>query len=149
MRYINFMSKRIVIASDHAGFLTKEYLRAIFEEQRFVDLGCYSEERVDYPDFGKKAADAVASGEADFGILICGSGIGISIAANRNPAARCALCHNVETAQLARQHNDANMLAIGARIVNKEDAVKIVQAFLTTDFEGGRHAERVAKLGNC
>ena len=146
MRYINFMSKRIVIASDHAGFALKEYLRAIFEEQKFIDLGCYSEERVDYPDFGKKAADMVASGEADFGIVICGSGIGISIAANRNPKVRCALCHNEETAQLARQHNDANMLAIGARIVQKEIALEIVQAFLTAEFEGGRHSERVAKL---
>ena len=89
----------------------------------------------------------VANGEADFGILVCGSGIGISIAANRNPKVRCALCHNEETAQLARQHNDANMLAIGSRIVPKEVALEIVQAFLTSEFEGGRHAERVAKLG--
>ena len=143
------IAKKIVIASDHAGFMLKEYLRAIFEEQKFIDLGCYSEDRVDYPDFGKKAAEKIANGEADFGILVCGSGIGISIAANRNPKVRCALCHNVETAELARQHNDANMLAIGSRIVTKEDALEIVQAFLTAEFEGGRHAERVAKLGKC
>lgn len=143
------MSKRIVIASDHAGFELKEYLRAIFEEQQFIDLGCFSEDRVDYPDFGKKAADIIANGEADCGILVCGSGIGISIAANRNPKIRSALCHSEETAKLARQHNDANIVAIGARIVEKPIAVEIVQAFLTTEFEGGRHAERVAKLGKC
>jgi len=140
------MSKKIVISSDHAGFALKEYLRAIFEEQKFIDLGCYSEDRVDYPDYGFAAAAKVASGEADLGIIICGSGIGISIAANRNPKVRCALCHTPETAILARQHNDANMLAIGARIVEKPIALEIIQAFLTTEFEGGRHEMRVAKL---
>lgn len=143
------MSKKIVIASDHAGFALKEQIRAVFEELSIQDLGCHSDARVDYPDFGKKAADAVASGEADFGILVCGSGIGISIAANRNAKVRCANVHNLETAMLARQHNDANMISIGARIVDKELAVQIVQNFLTTEFEGGRHADRVAKLGEC
>lgn len=141
------MSKKIVIASDHAGFEYKEYLRAVFDELEFEDLGCFSEDRVDYPDFGKKAADKIASGEADIGVLVCGSGIGISIAANRNPKVRCALCHNTESAELARQHNDANIVAIGARLMDKDTAVAVVQNFLTTEFEGGRHAERVAKLG--
>lgn len=140
------MSKRIVIASDHAGFQLKEHLRAIFDEQAFIDLGCFAEERCDYPDYGKDVAEKIASGEADFGILVCGSGIGISIAANREPKARCALCHNMETAMLSRQHNDANIVAIGSRIVDNDLAVQIVQNFLTTEFEGGRHAQRVAKL---
>ncbi|PIR33138.1 MAG: ribose 5-phosphate isomerase B [Alphaproteobacteria bacterium CG11_big_fil_rev_8_21_14_0_20_44_7] len=138
--------KKIVFGSDHAGFKLKEKLKAFLEEHEMIDVGTDSEERADYPDFGYKAAEKVANGEADCGIIICGSGIGISIAANRNPKIRCALCRTPEDATLARQHNDANMLALGERLTDLHTAIDIVNAFLTTDFEGGRHAERVDKL---
>lgn len=140
---------KIVIASDHAGFALKETLKkelvALGHEP--LDLGTSSSESVDYPDFGFKAAEGVASGAAALGVIICGSGIGISIAANRNPKIRAALCHNEESARLARQHNDANMLALGARLTPEKEAKAILRAFLETPFEGGRHAGRVAKLG--
>ena len=140
----------LVFASDHAGYELKEKLKAAANGYKILDLGTNnSTESVDYPDFGKAAADAIASGKADFGVVICGSGIGISIAANRNPKIRCALCTNAETAKLSRQHNNANMLAIGARITSEKDAAAIMQTFLTTQFEGGRHEKRVEKLGNC
>jgi ribose 5-phosphate isomerase B len=102
---------------------------------------------VDYPDYGYLVADAVTSGRAQFGIAICGSGIGISIAANRKAGARAALCHNAHTARLARQHNDANIIALGARILSETEAKECVRQFLTTDYEGGRHRIRVEKLG--
>lgn len=138
----------LVFASDHAGFELKEKLKATITGYKILDLGTNSTESVDYPDFGKAAAAAIATGKADLGVVICGSGIGISIAANRNPKARCALCTNEELAKLARQHNDANMLALGARITNQIEAEKILKTFLTTKFEGGRHAGRVEKLSN-
>jgi ribose 5-phosphate isomerase B len=137
----------IVFASDHAGYDLKEKLKAQLDGYKILDLGTNSTASVDYPDFGKAAADAIASGKAELGVVICGSGIGISIAANRNPKIRCALCSDVESAKLSRQHNDANMLALGARLVKADDAEKIVKAFLTTRFEGGRHQARVDKLG--
>lgn len=138
------MSKKIFIASDHAGFELKEFLKKHFD---CIDLGTNSADSVDYPDFGKKAATEVAQGNC-VGIIICGSGIGISIAANRNPKVRAALCINAEMAKLARQHNDANILALGARLTNQEDALEITKTFLETEFEGGRHQKRVDKLTN-
>ncbi len=143
-----FLFMRIVIASDHAGFdlklLITKYLK---EKYQIIDLGCNdSTTSVDYPDFAQELAKKIINQEADFGILICGSGIGISIAANRFKEVRAALCHNQETAQLSRQHNDANVLCLGARIVSEADALKIVEAFLNTKFEGGRHIKRVEKL---
>jgi ribose 5-phosphate isomerase B len=135
---------KIIIASDHAGFELKEFLKKHFE---CIDLGTNSLESVDYPDFGKKAAAEVAKGDS-VGIIICGSGIGISIAANRNPKARAALCLTAEMAKLARQHNDANILALGARLTTPEEALEIVKTFLATPFEGGRHQKRVEKLTN-
>lgn len=139
---------RLVVASDHAGFALKELVKAHLEARGLavLDLGTDSEDSVDYPDFGYRAAAAIAAGRASRGIIICGSGIGISIAANRHPAARAALCHDVTSARLARRHNDANLLALGARLIGPELAREIVDAFLDTAFEGGRHQRRVDKL---
>jgi ribose 5-phosphate isomerase B len=143
--------KTIALAGDHAGYDLKcriaEFLKSGGYE--VLDLGTHSLDRVDYPDYGYALADTVAQGKAGFGIAVCGSGIGISIAANRNPQARCALCHDVTSAKLARQHNDANILALGARLIGIETALACVEVFLNTSFEGGRHADRVKKLGNC
>lgn len=141
---------KIAIASDHAGHALKS---ALADELRslqhdVIDLGPDSAEAsVDYPDYGQACAKTVSSGEARFGVVICGSGIGISIAANRVPGARCALVHDNLTARLARQHNDANMIALGARLIGTETAKDALQAFLNTEFEGGRHMARVRKLG--
>ena len=141
--------KSIAIAADHAGYALKvllgEELRAGGYE--VVDLGTHDGERsVDYPDYGRAVADAVASGRARFGVAVCGSGIGIDIAANRNPAARAALCTSGLMARLARSHNDANILVLGSRIIGIETARDCLHEFLTTDFLGGRHAARVDKL---
>ena len=139
----------VALAADHAGFDLKERLKAEVERLGYhaLDLGAFSTDRVDYPDFGRAVAAAVADGRARYGVAVCGTGIGISIAVNREPRARGALCHDVTTARLARQHNDANVLVLGARIVGPEVAVDCLETFLATDFEGGRHAGRVAKLG--
>ena len=139
----------IAIASDHAGFALKAMLIGELREQghMVLDLGPDDEASVDYPDYGRKLADAIAAGSADHGIAICGSGIGISIAANRNPAVRCALVTSGLMARLARQHNDANCIALGSRIIGIEVARDCVHEFLNTEFLGGRHAGRVAKLG--
>lgn len=139
----------IALASDHAGFELKEELKAEVQKLglQILDLGTHGTESVDYPDFGAAMGKAIESGEAARGILVCGSGIGISIAANRNPHVRAALCQSGLAARLARQHNDANVLALGARLVGIETALDCLNEFLNTDFEGGRHARRVGKLG--
>ena len=111
-----------------------------------LDLGTNGPDSVDYPDFGKKLGEAIAAGEAGRGIVVCGTGIGISIAANRNPAVRAALCHDETSARLAREHNDANVLALGARLIGSEVARDCLKTFLQTEFGGGRHSGRVAKL---
>ena len=138
---------KIAFASDHAGFEMKEALRVYLEGRcEVLDLGTDSGESVDYPDFGTAMGEAMTAGDTDFGVLVCGSGVGISIAANRFAAVRCALCTSAEVAGLARQHNDANVLALGARIVDLDTAKACVDMFLATEFEGGRHARRVEKL---
>lgn len=139
----------IAIASDHAGFEYKDALKRQLTEWGYevLDLGTDSTASVDYPDFGRRLARAVAEGKVRRGVIICGTGIGISIAANREPKVRAALCHDATSARLARQHNDANVLALGARLVGVEVARDTLRAFLDTQFEGGRHAGRVAKLG--
>jgi ribose 5-phosphate isomerase B len=139
----------LVIASDHAGFALKEALKPVIEAEGFrcTDLGTHSESSVDYPDFGRAVAEAITRKEATLGIAICGSGIGISIAANRYKGVRAALCQTGLAAQLARQHNDANVLALGARLIGIEEAKDCVHRFLHTAFEGGRHAARIEKLG--
>jgi ribose 5-phosphate isomerase B len=138
----------VAIAADHAGYVLKDLLRGEIESMGFevLDLGTNGPESVDYPDFGAAAAAAIAAGRASRALLVCGTGIGISIAANRHPEVRAALCHDAATARLARQHNDANVLALGARIVGEEVARDCVRVFFTTEYEGGRHARRVAKL---
>jgi ribose 5-phosphate isomerase B len=139
---------RIVIGSDHAGFSVKEAIRKFLETEGYVvdDQGTWSEESVDYPDYGKAVGERVVSRQADLGIAVCGTGIGISIAANKVPGVRAALVHDVMTARLAREHNDANVLALGGRVVTGEAAIEIVQVFLTASYLGGRHQRRVEKI---
>ena len=141
----------IALAADHAGFNLKGRIAQLLKSEGYeiLDLGTYSDERVDYPDYGYALAETIAAGKAQSGIAICGSGIGISIAVNRDPAVRGALCHDVTSAKLARQHNDANVLALGSRLIGEDVALECVRTFLNTEFEGGRHAERVKKLGKC
>lgn len=143
------MTIKVAIGSDHAGYSLKEYLKENFTAVpvEWVDLGTNGPDSVDYPDFGFKVAEAVANGDAEKGIAVCGSGIGISIAANRNPKIRAALCMDANMATLSRQHNDANVLCLGERLIEAEAAPAIVKAFLETEFEGGRHEGRVNKLG--
>ena len=138
----------IAVASDHAGFDLKEILKRDLQEagHDVLDLGTNSTRSVDYPDFGMAMADAIASGRAVRGVLVCGTGIGISIAANRNTKVRAAVVHDVTSARLSREHNDANVVAFGARLIGVEVAREALKVFLATKFEGGRHAGRVAKL---
>ncbi|WBH17748.1 ribose 5-phosphate isomerase B [Sphingomonas radiodurans] len=140
---------RVAIASDHAAVALKATLAAWLREEGHdvADLGPATDARVDYPDFGYRLAAAIADGSAERGIALCGSGIGISIAVNRNPAARCALVSEPLSAALAREHNDANILAMGARLTGEDMARACITAFLATAFAGGRHATRVDKLG--
>ena len=141
--------KKFFIAADHAGFTLKKFLVDELARLGFklVDLGCNSSEKsVDYPDFAKKLSLKINKNSADLGILICGSGIGISIAANRFKHIRAALCHNIKSAKSARAHNDANVLCLGARLINNKSALAITKAFFVSKFEGGRHEKRVSKL---
>ena len=139
----------VAIASDHAGFTLKETLRHDLEDMGFtvLNLGTNDETSVDYPDYGRTLADAVATGQAKAGVAVCGTGIGISIAANRVPTVRAALVHDQVTAEMARAHNDANVMAVGARVTDSETARACLKAFFSTPFEGGRHQRRVDKLG--
>lgn len=141
-------SRTVALACDHAGLEMKRAVLPVLEEMGFVplDLGTDTSDSVDYPDFADRLADALAEGRAERGILVCGSGIGISIAANRHAHIRAALCHNSTDARLSRQHNDANVIAFGARTMGDEVAKECVRAFLTTGFEGGRHERRVSKM---
>jgi len=138
----------IAVASDHAGFDLKETLKRDLQDAGYavLDLGTNSTASVDYPDFGQAMGEAIAAGKAEKGVLVCGSGIGISIAANRNPRVRAALAHDVTSARLSREHNDANVIAFGQRLIGVEAAREALKVFLKTPFEGGRHAGRVAKL---
>ncbi|MGD9471067.1 MAG: ribose 5-phosphate isomerase B [Novosphingobium sp.] len=141
---------RIAIASDHAAVDLKAELREhlIGHGHEVADLGPETADRVDYPDYGYKLASVVADGTADYGVALCGSGIGISIAVNRNPACRCALVSEPLSAALAREHNNANCIAMGARLTGPDMAKACLDAFLSTDFGGGRHGPRVDKLSN-
>lgn len=138
----------IALGSDHGGYDLKERVKAYLDKEgiAYKDYGCHSKESCDYPVFGKAAAEAVASGECDKGIVICTTGIGISITANKVKGIRCALCGDPLSASLTRRHNNANMLAMGAGIVGKNLAENIVDTFLNTQFEGGRHERRVNAL---
>jgi ribose 5-phosphate isomerase B len=139
---------KVLIASDHAGLSGKEAIKKTLDQMgvAYEDLGTNSEESVDYPDYAERVARGVAKGDAGRGILVCGSGIGMQIAANKVPGIRAALAWNAETAALSRQHNDANIVAIGARTTAPEIVDQIVRTFLTTEFEGGRHVRRIEKL---
>ena len=139
---------KIGIGSDHGGYELKESIKEYLNQLgvEFVDYGTNSLESVDYPDFGKKVADAVLEKQVDRGILICGTGIGISITANRIQGIRCALCSDTFSARMSREHNNANILALGGRVVGLGLALDIVKTFLDTEFEGGRHERRINKI---
>lgn len=139
---------KIAIGCDHAAFSLKEKLKPYLVSKGYEikDFGCYSEERADYPDHAHPVANAVESKEFDFGLLMCGSGNGINMTANKHKGIRSALCWNAEIAELARQHNDANILTLPARYMSEEEAKKCIDVFYTTAFEGGRHADRVKKI---
>ena len=144
------MKKYIPIGSDHAGFELKKSIINFLTNKGYEleDFGCYSEESIDYPDYGHPVAEKVTEKNC-LGIVICGSGNGINMTVNKHQAVRSALCWNVEIAQLAREHNDANILALPARFLSEEEALKIVDVFFSTDFEGGRHQRRVDKIACC
>ncbi|HAF12706.1 MAG TPA: ribose 5-phosphate isomerase B, partial [Blastocatellia bacterium] len=139
---------KIALASDHAGYSEKERLKPLLTDLglEFDDLGTASEASVDYPDYARKVAEEVAQGRVDQGLLVCGSGTGMAIVANKVPGVRAAVAWSEETARLARQHNDANVLAIGARTTPQDKIPAIVRAWFSADFEGGRHADRVEKI---
>jgi len=144
------LGMRIALAADHAGYVLKDELVAWLREagHEVSDLGTNGPESVDYPQFGARLANAIATGQAERGIAICGSGIGISIAVNRNPACRCARVDEPLSAALAREHNDANVLAMGARLIGSDMAKDCVSTFLNTQFAGGRHQRRVDQLSH-
>lgn len=139
----------IILASDHAGFQLKEEIKKFFNKENIIaiDVGCHSRENVDdYPDFAKAGNEKVLEDPRNVGIYVCGSGIGMSMVANRNPKIRAALCRDEASASLSRRHNDANVLCLAGRSTSPRQAIKIVKVFLTTDFEGGRHAKRIKKF---
>jgi ribose 5-phosphate isomerase B len=142
------MVKKIALAADHAGYEEKEKLKKTLDELGigYEDFGTVSTDSVDYPDYARKVGEAVASGEVEQGLLVCGSGTGMAIAANKVPGVRAAVAWNPEIAKLARQHNNANVLSIGARVTPENEIPGIVKAFFETDFEGGRHERRIEKM---
>jgi ribose 5-phosphate isomerase B len=139
----------IPIGSDHAGFQTKQVLITFLNSLGYEvkDYGCFSEQSIDYPDYAHPVAQHIEENPGSLGVLLCGSGNGISMTANKHQAIRCALCWTPEIAELARQHNDANIISLPARFISEETAKEMVRVFLNTPFEGGRHAKRVAKIG--
>ena len=139
---------KIVVAADHGGFALKELIQnnLLQAGHHILDVGCSSNASVDYPDFAEKAVAKILSGECQRGILVCGTGIGMSIAANRHKQIRAANCFDVNTAKLSREHNDANILCLGARVLETEDAMRMVTTWLETEFAGGRHQKRIAKF---
>ena len=143
--------KKFYIATDHAGYNIKEFVKETVTNLGYeaIDLGPETNERVDYPDFAKKCAKKVLEDKGSFGILICGTGIGISISANKIAGIRAGLCHNTYTARLTREHNDANILCFGERVVGKGVIEDMIKVFAQTSFEGGRHKKRVEKIETC
>ena len=142
------LSKKICIASDHAGFRLKEYIKdfLINKNISIIDLGPADENSVDYPDYAKKLGNRIKLKKSDVGILVCGSGTGMAISANKIKTIRAAVCYNLNSTRLSRQHNNANIIALGARLTKKKLSLKLVEAFLRTKFEGGRHLRRVKKI---
>jgi ribose 5-phosphate isomerase B len=142
------MGERVPIGADHAGFQLKERLKTELEDRGLepVDVGAHSTESVDYPDFAKQVAASVSAGEAQRGVLMCGTGLGMSYTANRFPGVRAAVAWTPEIAELARRHNDANVLILPSRFISPEEGVEILKRWLETPFDGGRHARRIAKI---
>ena len=139
---------KIAVACDHGGYHLKNVLMSEMVKQGYevIDYGTYSEESCDYPDYAGKAAKAVASGSCDRGVVVCGTGIGVSITANKVKGIRCALCHDVFSAKATRAHNDTNMIAMGQRVIGEGLAIEILSAWLEGEYEGGRHDQRIAKM---
>jgi len=142
------LKKKIFISSDHAGFKLKEYIKLYLKRKKlsFEDLGPSSEDRVDYPDFAHKVSRKVKTEKSNVGILVCGSGTGMNIAANKHKNIRAAQCFNLKSTKLSRLHNDANIITLGSRLITKKNALKFVGTFLTTKFDGGRHLKRIKKI---
>tara|TARA_A100001037_G_C14821865_1_gene488058 strand:- start:250 stop:687 length:438 start_codon:yes stop_codon:yes gene_type:complete len=145
---LNSIFKKICISSDHAGYNLKEYIKSYFinKEIPLIDLGPHKTNSVDYPDYAKKIAKRVASKRSDIGILVCGSGTGMAISANKTKGIRAAVCYNAKSTRLSREHNNANIIALGSRLIKKDEAMKLIKVFLKTKFEGGRHLRRVKKI---
>ena len=141
-------SRKVVLASDHAGFKLKEIIKEflIKKRKKVLDLGTKNNNSVDYPDYAHLLSKKMKKSRNQFGILVCGSGIGMSMAANKHKNIRAALCYNIKSTKLSRQHNDANVMALGSRLIKKNIALKCVSAFLTTDFNMGRHLRRIKKI---
>ena len=138
---------KIFISSDHAGFkLKKSIIKKFSKNQKFVDLGPESNKSVDYPDYAHKLSKKVSSNSRNFGILVCGSGTGMAISANKNKKIRAALCYSIKNTKLSRLHNNANIITLGERLINKNKAINLIKVFLRTKFEGGRHLRRVRKI---
>ena len=140
--------KKIFIASDHAGYKLKEFIKSYFikKEIPLIDLGPFEMESVDYPDYAKKITRRLVAKKSDAGILVCGSGTGMAITANKTKGIRAAVCYNSKSTRLSREHNNANIIALGSRLIKKKDAMKLIKIFLNTKFEGGRHLRRVKKI---
>ena len=145
---MNSIFKKICISSDHAGFKLKESIKdfLINKNISIIDLGPMNENSVDYPDYAKKVSNRIKSKRSDIGILVCGSGTGMAMSANKIKGIRAAVCYNLKSTRLSRQHNDANIIAIGSRLTKKNTALQLVSVFLGTKFEGGRHLRRVKKI---
>ena len=145
---MNSIFKRICISSDHAGFEIKEFIKELLIKSKIstIDLGPLSNKSVDYPDYAKKVSNRVSQRKSDVGILVCGSGTGLAISANKTKGIRAAVGYNIKSTQLSRQHNNANILCLGARLIKRKEIKKIVSIFLKTKFEGGRHKRRIKKI---
>ena len=145
---MNYLFKKICISSDHAGFNLKEDIKSYLINKRIsvFDLGPYENKSVDYPDYARKLANRIKAKKSDIGILVCGSGTGMAISANKIKAIRAAVCYNVKSTRLSRQHNNANIIALGARLTKKNLSLKLIDTFLKTKFEGGRHLKRIKKI---
>ena len=145
---MNSIFKKICISSDHAGYKTKEFIKEHLIKSKIstIDLGPFFEKSVDYPDYAKKVSNRVSKRKSDVGILVCGSGTGMAISANKTKGIRAAVGYNVKSTQLSRQHNNANVLCLGSRLTKRKDIKKIIKIFLNTKFEGGRHKRRIKKI---
>ena len=145
---LKILFKKVCIGSDHAGFRLKEIVKnfLISKNISIIDLGPYNENSVDYPDFAKKVSNRINTKKSDAGILVCGSGTGMAITANKTKGVRAAVCYNLKSTRLSRQHNDANIIALGSRLTKKNLSLKLVSTFIKTEFEGGRHQKRIKKI---